>query len=493
MSKKLCVYHTEWSTYGRNFQVNQLPEGIDEISYSFLNVNSDGSVTIADPYASLEKRFTDPLQDVDGKPDSWNETKPFFGNYNQLLELSKRPNGPKITIAIGGWTFSKYFSDAVRPGVQDTFVTNLKAFLDKYPFFTGASFDFEYPSEAGKNYGNDGNISKPGDATAFLNFLTKFKKACPKIHIASCFSADPKKVDYDPSMFNNVLDSFHIMTYDFSDGNWGDKVTGHNANIRKTPYCSFSVEDAVSFFIDKGVPSQKIMIGAAAYSRGFSNTEGPGKPCSGGSPDKSWETGVVDLKDCPVPGSVEYFDPLALASYSYDSSRKVLNSYDNIFTASLKCQLVHRRNLQGIIQWESSADYRKGNPNSIIAQMDKGLHKKDFTVSRKPVIQPGFFQGVKLPDFGNESTLPNPPTPVPTPVPSQKETMSFVIDTGAYYDLKPQASQNSGVILVRGKVVDKQTQKEHTRLVIEHSREDVMNIPQEKSAIIPMTVRRVFK
>ena len=42
----------------------------------------------------------------------------------------------------------------------------------------------------------------------------------------------------------------------------------------------------------------------------------------------SWQPGVVDYKALPLAGATEMWDATAQAGYSYDASRKVLNTYD---------------------------------------------------------------------------------------------------------------------------------------------------------------------
>ena len=102
-----------------------------------------------------------------------------------------------------------------------------------------------------------------------------------------------------------------------------------------------------------GVPAHKIYIGVPFYSRGFAGSNGLGSPASGASPDTSWESGVVDYKSLPLPGAVELWDDQAQASYSYDVSRKVLNSYDNPRAVAAKCEYIKQKGLGGLIIWES--------------------------------------------------------------------------------------------------------------------------------------------
>jgi GH18 family chitinase len=41
-------------------------------------------------------------------------------------------------------------------------------------------------------------------------------------------SADPKKAPaLDFTRLNTIIDSYNIMSYDFTSGSWGDAYTGH--------------------------------------------------------------------------------------------------------------------------------------------------------------------------------------------------------------------------------------------------------------------------
>jgi chitinase len=127
----------------------------------------------------------------------------------------------------------------------------------------------------------------------------------------------------------------------------------------------------VNAFLELGVPPSKIVIGAAAYSRAFCNTDGLGKSSSGISPDKSWEDGVCDYKTLPRPGAIEYWDDEAKASYSYDATRKILTSYDDTKSIAAKLQYVKDRGLAGIILWEASGDFSASHPRSIMGVVQR--------------------------------------------------------------------------------------------------------------------------
>lgn len=61
----------------------------------------------------------------------------------------------------------------------------------------------------------------------------------------------------------------------------------------------------------------------------------------------------MDYKSLPLPGAVEMYDEAAQASYSYDASRRVFNSYDNPRAVKAKCDYIKQKGLGGLIIWES--------------------------------------------------------------------------------------------------------------------------------------------
>ncbi|KAJ3115869.1 hypothetical protein HK100_001219 [Physocladia obscura] len=374
-SKRLIVYHTSWACYGRNFQVKDLEiDAITDINYAFwdLRPNAVGFFvpTCSDPWADTDKRYIG--ADSVHPPDSHQDMNPYHGNFGQQGKRFR------FGLSIGGWTFSKYFSSAVAtPSARTAFVNEILIILEKYPgLFDRIDLDWEHISPPGQNHGNSGNETRPNDGQNFSEFLQLLQTSLPtNIEITACLVADPSKMSALPlAAMAQHLTTLNVMTYDFSSSSWGPCLAGHQANLRShSTYAPLSVERAVDHLIAKGVPAHKIVIGCAYYSRAFANTDGLGKPSSGTSPDKSWEEGVVDYKALPLPGSIEYWDPVAQATYSYDPQKRVLSSYDSVDSVRAKCAFVHERGLAGVIVWESSADFPVSHERSLTAALARGL------------------------------------------------------------------------------------------------------------------------
>lgn len=363
-------FYCNWKTYGANFNPINLPiDYIPQVSYAFFDIKlgNDGGYQLVstDTYADTDKKFTS-----NGVPpnDSWSDPPSIVaGCIGQFIKL--KASGKKFTLraAIGGWTLSKNFSLAVaNSATQNTFAQSIVDFLIKYPVFTGIDLDWEYLSNNGINYGNSGNNVSVSDPVNFFNFLTILRSKLSvanlsSITIGACVCPAPEKIAFDPKPLVPLLDYFEVMTYDFHDGAWGETISAHHSNPRKSSFSPYSCEGAADAWIAKGVPSTKILIGVATYSRGFSNTAGLGQTASGGSTDKSVETGIVNYSSLPLPGATEYFDPEAKAAYSYDPVKRIFNSYDNNASVAEKCLIVQQKNLAGLICWESSGDAPVGN------------------------------------------------------------------------------------------------------------------------------------
>lgn len=172
-----------------------------------------------------------------------------------------------------------------------------------------------------------------------------------------------------PQNYNNMdirgmdqyLDFWNLMAYDYS-GSW-DAHTGHQANLRPSrnnaKATPFNTEQAVSHYKSQNVHPSKIVIGMPLYGRAFENTDGLGHPFSGVG-EGTWENGVHDFKTLPLLGAQVMVDEEAGASYSYDSRKRQLVSFDTVEMAKRKSEWIKQQGLGGAMWWESSADRAGG-------------------------------------------------------------------------------------------------------------------------------------
>ena len=219
-----------------------------------------------------------------------------------------------------------------------------------------------------------------------------------------------------------------------------------------SPYSPYSASGAVQAYIQKGVPASKIFMGVPFYSRGFSGTTGLGSTSTGPSPDMSWQAGVVDYKALPESGAVEMWDDVAQAGYSYDATRKVLNTYDVPAAVKAKCEYVIQNGLGGLIIWESiplsmnvrliigSADAPYGTHHSLLNVIHHNLLSQNPTPAPgRPLQTPASPPPVTAP-AAPITTVPTSPTNGPT-APTQAQPWSAT----QYYNVGDLVSYQGNV------------------------------------------------
>lgn len=416
MQPKVHTYFPEWAVYDRNVMPADIDwTKVDVAIFAFLNISAANGVVFADEWADTGKPFP-AERSVDKRLSNG-----LLKEFQEVVEAYDT----EFCLSIGGWTYSAGFSDALTEGpARKRVLSTLGAILAKYPFVTSTSWDWEYPSDKGLNYGNGGNKTAVGDGRKLISFLKEFRSMVgPKHQIYVCLSADPNKIDFDVKALADVVDGLHVMTYDFDSGAWGAKVAAHHTNLKKTAYTPFGVDTSIEFFLSKGVPAKKLYIGGATYSRGYKSATGTmGGPVLGGnSTDKSWEEGIVDWKSLPVSGAVERWHEDLLAPSSYDSRTQNLNTYDNTRSIALKAKYCVDKGLGGILFWEAAGDRWK--------EPSKCLHVVAHDVFEK----------------GASSTAPTPkPNPTPTPSPTPAPTRSGITawTPGRRYEVGWHCKQN---------------------------------------------------
>jgi chitinase len=234
--KKAILYHTNWANYGRNFQVKDIPvQGITDIAYAFFNLKDSGNgqwvITSGDTYTLIVTVFDDRWADFEnpfigkGVPpeNTWDSPKTDLGLFGQFSKLYKATDGAlNVTLSIGGWTWSKNFSLAVRTREsRESLAKSIVELFEQWTCFSGVSIDWEYLSNNGINYGNEGNTVHPDDCENFAKFVELLRcrfdeKGWKHYTIAMCFTPALNKIKFDVKRLVPLLDEWHIMTYEFA-------------------------------------------------------------------------------------------------------------------------------------------------------------------------------------------------------------------------------------------------------------------------------------
>ncbi|KAI5466780.1 glycoside hydrolase superfamily [Mariannaea sp. PMI_226] len=367
--KRNVLYFTNWGIYGANFQPQQIPaDVVTHLLYAFLDIGSDGAVKSSDTYSDLEKHYP---------TDSWNDNgKNAYGCVKQLYMLKKKHRNFKTLLSIGGWTYSPKFAPvAADPVKRKNFVDSAVRLLADWGF-DGVDIDWEYPTNADEanNY-----VLLLKEMRAALDSYAKSNKLKYRFLITVASPAGPTHYQVmNMKAMDAYIDAWHLMAYDYA-GSW-DSITGHQAALykaRHTPQSTpFRTNGAVVDYVTKGIAAQKIVMGMPLYGRSFANTAGMGHPFVGVG-GGSIENGVYTYKDLPRPGAKIYMNTEAIASFSYDPSKKELVTYESPATAKIKAGYIQRHNLGGAMYWEASGD--KTGSQSIIRTVAKKLGALEST------------------------------------------------------------------------------------------------------------------
>ena len=394
-------YFTQWGIYRRNFTVKNLETSgmaakLTHINYAFANIGADGkcfeanAAGVGDAWADYQKRFK-ASESVDGVGDAYNVA--LAGNFNQLRKLKAMHPGLKVQLSIGGWTWSKYISDAaLTPASRQAMAAScidlfLKGNLplignsiqggpgSGYGVFDGFDLDWEWPAWPG----NDGNIVRPEDKANFAALLAEFRSQLDAygaqvgryFSLTAFLPADPAAIaaGIDVPAVMSKLDFATVQGYDLHGAY--EARTNHQAQLY-SPAADpdprkFSGDLAIQTYKSLGAPANKLVLGIPYYGRGWAGVTNANNglyQSSSGPARGTYEDGIDDYKKVIAKSGATFYDPVAGAVWKFGNGS--FWSYDDPRSIAQKTAYVKAGGLGGTMVWSLDGDTASGELTTAI-------------------------------------------------------------------------------------------------------------------------------
>ncbi|PWK79275.1 chitinase [Mucilaginibacter oryzae] len=283
-------------------------------------------------------------------------------NFRYLVSLKKRNPALKILISIGGWTWSKNFSDmALTDTGRKAFAASAADIVRRFKM-DGVDIDWEYPNAYGA-----GNIYRPEDKVNYtLMFgelraeLDKLEKETGKKHLLTAAVGAFKRFTQNTEMdkVSKLLDYINLMTYDY-----GADVAVHHTGLYASKYLKTenNADAGTQAFIDAGVPNEKLVMGLAFYGRSARVSDSTQTGLGSKVLERMRGGGYTLIRDSILSDKAfkYYRDKSAQAPYLYNPTTRQFISFDDEWSVKKKCKYVKKHKMAGVMFWEYSDDKKE--------------------------------------------------------------------------------------------------------------------------------------
>lgn len=222
--------------------------------------------------------------------------------------------------------------------------------------FDGVDFDWEYPCVP-----SNGMNCTPDDRHNYTLLCEAAKRGMESAgggSVSIAAGADLYYIDsIEPERMAQVLDYVCVMTYDLKCG--FHALSGHHTALYSSTGDIFrnSCDQALRLFENAGFPKEKLLMGAAFYSRKWDEVSERYHGFlqlakTGGGYGPNYDTLAEEYID--KNGYVRYWDDEAKAPFLFNGSTFI--SYDDEESLTHKCEYVKREGIGGIFYWCHSGD-----------------------------------------------------------------------------------------------------------------------------------------
>lgn len=321
VSKIVMGYYASWKR--KEFDHNKIRyKYLTHLAHAFTKPDSEGNLIVAADYL-----------------------------YPELTQTAHK-NDVKVIMSIGGWGNCEGF-----PGMAST-AKKRKRFIDQVLQFCkdhdydGVDIDWEFVS----------NPEEQQDFVTFIKELSAVLKAQdPQLLLTMAAPSGDywgRWINYEQMI--KCFDYICCMSYDYH-GEW-TAHSGHNSPLytcHNDP-CG-SVDESHAYFMKRGVPPQKLLLGIPFYGRSFDCRELYQEY------KESHYYGYSEIMNFVNSGWFYVWDDCSRVPYIRNQDETEIISFDDERSVSLKCRYIKEKQVAGVIIWELSLDYFKNT--SILLEL----------------------------------------------------------------------------------------------------------------------------
>lgn len=286
-----------------------------------------------------------------------------------LVSLKDKNPKLKIMLSLGGWggcePCSAVFASAEK---RTVFAKSVKEVND-YFNTDGLDLDWEYPTIEGY----PGHLYQASDRKNFTELIVLLRKELGSKNELS-FAAGGFQKYLDESVewkkIMPLVNRVNIMSYDLVNGY--SKVTGHHTPLFSVNATDESTNRAVEYLLKLRIPAEKLVIGAAFYTRVWKEVAN----VNNGLYQSGVGTSGVNFKDFETAFTKEngwsyYWDDKTKAPYWYNEKEKLFATGDDIASVKEKTKYAIKKKLGGIMFWELTLDKKTNGMVDAIDSLKK--------------------------------------------------------------------------------------------------------------------------
>jgi chitinase len=358
-AKKIVGYY-----YGKgrpDYELSEVPaEKLTHLIYSHAKPTAHGDCEVAHPNTDIP-------------------------NLLSLKTLKAQNPHLLVLLSVGGWSGSQYFSDiAATPSSRRRFSESCLRNVAEYGL-DGLDIDWEYPVIGGKRTDH----KRASDKENYVLLLRQLRRDMDAFgqgrHLLLTIASTGYRNhlnDLSLKEMADVLDWFNLMGYDFNEMQPG--LTSHHSGLFAWPSNQKLDADAVKYansdaavqwYLEHGVPSEKIMLGLPFYGQVWADVPDANNGLYAPYEGRPGEDGTLSYREIEqvyLPAYTRYWDDQVKVPWLYNKSTKIMVSYEDPQSIAVKARYVIEKHLGGIMFWDLGQDDHKSTLLSAIHQQLDG-------------------------------------------------------------------------------------------------------------------------